>query len=117
MENEKIQRLQAWGCDTQAALERLDGDEALYLECLALFCEDENFHGLAEAIHGDDAQSAFRFAHTLKGVAVNFGILPLLDAVSGVVEPLRNGRIAEAQAAYGEFQVKKQQYDAIILDK
>lgn len=115
MENDKIQLLQAWGCDTAGALERLDGDWELYLECTRLFCADENFAQLAAALGADNAQEAFCCAHTLKGVAVNFGLLPLLDAVSEVVEPLRGGNIAQAKAKYEAFTVKKAQYDAIVL--
>lgn len=115
MENAKIQLLQNWGCDTQSALERLDGDWELYLECLQMFCDDENFAQLSAALDANNTQEAFQCAHTLKGVAINFGILPLLDAISDVVEPLRDGDIAQAQDNYKAFTITKTKYDTIVM--
>lgn len=115
MEHNKIVLLQDWGCDTQGALERLDGDGAFYLECTQLFCKDENFDQLPVALNNGNGQEAFRCAHTLKGVAANFGLLPLLDAISKVVEPLRDENLPLAQAKYAELAVKKAEYDAIVM--
>ena len=43
---EVLEKLRAWGCDLDGALERFLGDEELYKSCLPMVAEDEAFDGL-----------------------------------------------------------------------
>ena len=47
---EVLEKLRAWGCDLDGALERFLGDEELYKSCLPMVAEDEAFDGLKEAL-------------------------------------------------------------------
>ena len=71
---EVLEKLRAWGCDLDGALERFLGDEELYKSCLPMVAEDEAFDGLKEALAEDERKKAFDCAHTLKGVFANMGI-------------------------------------------
>ena len=88
---EVLEKLRAWGCDLDGALERFLGDEELYKSCLPMVAEDESFDGLKEALAEDERKKAFDCAHTLKGVFANMGITPMFDTVEKIVEPLRAG--------------------------
>lgn len=58
---------------------------------LKLFLSDPSFTELKEAFAGNDAQTAFRAAHTLKGVAANLGLNKLSASSSELTEDLRPG--------------------------
>ena len=83
--------LKAWGCDIDGALARFMGDERLYVHCLKLFANDENFVLLEQRL-SEHGSGAFEHAHTLKGVAANMGLTPLYAALCEVVESLRHDR-------------------------
>ena len=51
---EVLEKLRAWGCDLDGALERFLGDEELYISCLPMLAEDEAFDGLKEALAEDE---------------------------------------------------------------
>jgi len=76
--------------DWDRTMERFGYDENLYIECLGMLLEDPNPSLLHTAISSGDLSAAFNAAHTLKGVAANMGLTPLLAAVSAIVEPLRH---------------------------
>lgn len=86
------------GVDTEDALRRFLGNEALLLKFLARFGQDENFPRLREAMARGDEKAAFEAAHTLKGVCGNLSLQELSRQVSGLVEDLRAGRTADAAA-------------------
>lgn len=78
-----------YGGDYEKTIERVAGDEKLYLRLLKLLFADDNLAKLGEAIEGGDYEEAFIAAHTLKGVTGNLGLEPLYLAVCAIVEPLR----------------------------
>lgn len=52
--------------------------------------EDGNFKLLCDSLEARDIPTAFRAAHTLKGVCLNFSLDRLLASASAVTEALRN---------------------------
>ena len=81
------------GIDSHAALERLNGDEALYRRLLGLFCDSQGdfaarFRRLRAA--GDSA-AAKRLAHDLKGVAGTLGAQALVEAAQAVESACAEG--------------------------
>lgn len=66
------------------------------------FAEDETFSLLAAAVKNKDVSSAFRAAHTLKGVAANLGFSALASAASALTEILRGGSFVGASEAFAE---------------
>lgn len=69
-------------------LERLRMEERVK-KYLLLFLEDPSFNELQKAFASKDAETAFRAAHTLKGVAANLGLNKLSLSSSALTEDLR----------------------------
>ena len=89
--NEELKRqIEECGADVDMTVNRFMGNETLYLKFLGKFLDDKNFEGLKETIPAGQYEEAFRYAHTLKGVAVNLGINPVHDLADKIVEALRN---------------------------
>lgn len=102
--------LRAWGCDVDGVQNRFMGNTVLYLRCLSLFSEDENFELLHTAVAQNRLQDAFEAAHALKGVAANLGLRPLLPYLEATMERLRtatNKTQAEAACAVLDKQAEK----------
>lgn len=87
--NDFITRLTKYGADVPSALERFLDDAELYESCTATFMQDASFAALGQAIASANYEAAFEAAHTLKGVAANLSLTPLLRAISELVEALR----------------------------
>lgn len=98
MDEMKRQLLLAEGIDVDEAMERFMGNEALMMKFLLRFSQDENFAKLKQAMVQEDVQAAFEAAHTLKGVAGNLSMKTFFHQVSDIVEELRSGNLAEAEA-------------------
>lgn len=98
-----LKRMEDYGADMTGAMERFMDDEELYGKCLELFVADKNFETLGEELRQEDFQKAFNAAHTLKGVAANLGLTPMLTALTEIVEPLRGGNGGEFSAQYEEI--------------
>ena len=80
---------------------RLGGADATR-RFLRLFSLDDSFPQLSEALGRGDVQTAFRAAHTLKGVAANLGLERLRALASDMTECLRRGELSGAQARLAE---------------
>ena len=70
-------------------LKRL-GSEELVNRLAERFLSDDSFSLLEKAFDEGDGESAFRAAHTLKGVAKNLGFSDLGESASVLTEVLRN---------------------------
>ncbi len=90
--------LEEAGVAVQETLERFMGDQEMLLSFLRAFPSDENMPALRQALDAQDAQTAFRAAHTLKGVTGNLGFTALYQWASQVTEALRGGDLVRAQA-------------------
>ena len=66
--------------------------EALVHRFALKFLQDDSFPNLKKALEAQDAPTAFRAAHTLKGVAQNLGFDALYRASSALTEHLRGGQ-------------------------
>lgn len=81
--------LAAYGVDWQTVGERFGGDAGFYLKCVRMFTRDGSYDLLEKSLDGGDMDTAFRAAHTIKGMAANMGFTGVLDAACAIVEPLR----------------------------
>lgn len=87
------------GSSYKDVADRLGNDDFI-LHFVLKFKEDENFNLLKAALKNGDADTAFRAAHTLKGVAANLGFTALYNAATPITEALRNGDIALAKELF-----------------
>lgn len=86
----KLDKLRSMGVDIDDAMERLMGNEQLYIKLVGTLLNDENFDMLYDALKDNDAKKAFHCAHTIKGITANMGFTPLYDLSVKIVEPLRS---------------------------
>ncbi len=114
MANEKIEKLHAWGADTEMALNRFMEDEELYIECLEMIVGDKHFDALADAMASKKYKEAFEHAHCLKDVSGNLGLTPLFDAMCEVVEPLRKDHFENIEEKYKAMLEKYEEYLQIM---
>ena len=82
------------GEDYDGALDRLVTAERVE-KFFKRLSQDQNFSLLCEAIEEENAEAAFRAAHSLKGLAMFLGLEKLGGAASALTESLRNGEIAQ----------------------
>lgn len=116
MNTDVINRLFMWGCDTDAALERVLGDEELYLKFILQYCGNEDIDKLDNYILNKDAEGGFTLAHTLKGVYGNLGLTPVFDIICEIVEMLRNGMQEGVEDKMLELHDAKAELDEIMSE-
>ena len=80
----------AMGGDYQDVLRRFRS-EALLEKLSVKFLEDTTYQTLRSALEAENAQEAFRAAHTLKGISQNLGFTQLYQASCVLTEALRGG--------------------------
>lgn len=64
--------------------------DQMILRLIGMLLKDPSHVELCSALEQHDYETAFRGAHTLKGVALNLGLTPLADKASALTEVLRN---------------------------
>jgi len=88
------------GINYDTGVNRFAGNAEMFEKFLVKFPADPTFPDLKSSIAGDDAEQAFRLAHTLKGVTGNLSMDELLKNLNPVVEALRGGDIASARELF-----------------
>ena len=97
-------KLEDMGAEIEDTLERLMGDEELYLEYLLKFPMNENIIELRKAVDAGDCEQAMKEVHTLKGVALNLGLLPLVDVCMDMLLDFRADKNEAAMAQIDEVE-------------
>jgi len=87
------------GIDSEAALQRLGGNQKLYRQLLLKFRDNQAdaATNIASALEADDYNTAERLAHTLKGISASLGARHLQELAAGL-----ETSIAENEAQLGE---------------
>ncbi|MDE6731387.1 MAG: Hpt domain-containing protein [Oscillospiraceae bacterium] len=78
------------GADFDAAVARMCNKEAMLLKFALKFPADPTYPALVEAYEGGDIPTAFRMAHTLKGLCLNLGLDKLRESSAALTEALRD---------------------------
>ena len=81
--------LEEMGMDVDNTVKRFMGNETLYLKFLNKFQADQSVASIQQYIAEQNAEEAFKSAHTLKGVAANLGLDPIAQHASDIVELFR----------------------------
>lgn len=84
----------AIGADYTTVLNRMGGMEKMVDKFVKKFPNDTAATQLFEAYAAEDYETAFRMAHTLKGVCLNLGFEKLQQLASDLTEALR-GQVAD----------------------
>lgn len=77
------------GSDYKAALLRMGNSEKMLGRFVRKFTNDKTMSGLTAAFESGDYATAFREAHTLKGLCANLGLDKLQQSSSELTEALR----------------------------
>lgn len=85
-----IEQLKAFGCNVEEGLARCMNNEAFYIMLVNKFIASTDLSKLENALKDNDLETAFKEAHSLKGVCGNLSLTPLYNIVCEMVEPLRN---------------------------
>ena len=83
------------GGDYTEAKARFQSDERI-ARFLKMFPGDDSMQNLSAAVAANDAPTAFRAVHTLKGVALNLGFGALAAVSSEMTEALRGSAVMPA---------------------
>ena len=86
--------------------------ESFVLHFVKKYPANPSFDELCEAVGRSDWETAFRAAHTLKGVTGNLSMTRLYTLLVGLTDALRGeGDMAAARAQYPAV---KEAYDAVV---
>lgn len=91
MDDMLLEQLEDMGAEAEKTVKRLMGDRALYIQYLMRLPEDPNLPALKSAVEKRDSAAAMHAVHTLKGVALNLGLLPLSDVCMDMLLDFREG--------------------------
>ena len=91
------------GLDFDAVLSRLI-NERLVQKFALKFLDDPSFQNLKDALDSKDVETAFRAAHTLKGVCLNLGFDNLYPSSKDLTELLRPGSMDGYEDLFAEVE-------------
>ena len=84
-----VEQLKDFGCNVEEGLGRCMNNESFYLMLVNKFIATTDLSKLDNALKENDLETAFKEAHSLKGVCGNLSLTPLFNVASEMVEPLR----------------------------
>lgn len=93
------------GGDSAAARGRF-GSDALLEKFILKFGADKSFEELEQALAAGDGETAFRAAHTLKGVCLNLGFGNLYEAVAPLTERLRGRKCDGCEVLFAKVKTE-----------
>lgn len=102
--NSVIDKLVSYGIKQQEVMERFGNDEDFYIKCFKAFMEDTTFDKLMDSFEKADYIMVFDYAHTLKGVAGNLGLISFYNILCDFVESLRNKEYTDLTNQYKKIQ-------------
>ncbi len=97
------------GSDYGSILKRF-GSESMVRRFALKFLKDGSFTELKKALADGDGETAFRAAHTLKGVCLNLGFDRLYEVSAELTETLRGHETAGSEALFAKVE---EQYAAL----
>ena len=115
-DKELLDRLEDMGAEVEDTLDRLMGDTEMYLQYLKKLPQDKNMEELRAAVEARDKDAAMKAVHTLKGVALNLGLLPLVDVCMDMLMDFREDHPEEAFAQFPEVEKTFQEWIAAIQE-
>lgn len=104
------------GADWQDVLQRFGGNEAIVKKFAIKFLEDPGFSDLKDALAERDLESAFRAAHTLKGVCLNLGLSNLYGPTHDITEVLRAGSFDGTEELLAAMEVQYQKIVGLVTE-
>ncbi|WP_251178853.1 Hpt domain-containing protein [Adlercreutzia agrestimuris] len=94
----------------EEAMDRFGGNKELYMRLASKFADDPHHARLKEALADSDIETAYRAAHSLKGVAGNLSFTDLYTVATRVSDALHSADVATALQNMDELDSA---YDAV----
>ncbi|MCI8469169.1 MAG: Hpt domain-containing protein [Eggerthellaceae bacterium] len=91
------EKLAPYGIDYVDAMERFEGNAALYERLALKYLNDDHFAGLVAALDVKDFDDAYSQAHSLKGVAGNLSLRNLYEVATLESDALHQGEYEAAE--------------------
>jgi len=99
-----IDELKGLGANVDEALDRVMGDEDLYVMMLGMFLSSVAENPISpEDFNAGDLEDLTKRVHTLKGVTGNLGLTPLFNSYTESLGLLRSGDGKAAKAVYDKL--------------
>lgn len=98
---------ESMGSDFEGVLSRM-GSEAMVKRFALKFPDDPSYGNLVKAVEEQNAEEAFRAAHTLKGICLNLGLDRLYKVSACLTEKLRGRSFDGYEEAYEKVQQEYQ---------
>lgn len=95
------------GASYDDVLQRM-GSDALVERFTRSFLSDGSYQMIADGIEAKDAETAFRGAHTLKGVCLNLGFQKLYEVSAELTEALRDRELKGYEEQFTSVQKQYQ---------
>lgn len=90
------------------------GSPSLISKYLNIFAKDGSYIALQKSISEKDYTTAFRYAHTLKGICLNLELKPLTEAAVILSDSLRQFNPQNESAIIEQFNILTDIYQSII---
>ncbi len=103
----------AFGGDYEDVLGRMM-TERLVTKFVLKFPNDKSYELLCSSLEGEDYETAFRAAHTLKGVCQNLSITRLFESSNNLTESLREHHVPSKTELNEMLEKVKQDYDLTV---
>lgn len=91
------------GIDTDSAVKRFMGNEALYAKMLKKFLEEPTYENLVRAVSEGNGKAALEASHTLKGICGNLAMDKLYELFTQQVVLMRADKWDEAYGMMAEI--------------
>jgi HPt (histidine-containing phosphotransfer) domain-containing protein len=104
--------------DLAAALDRFDGDQALFLTLAGLFVErsEQALNTLQVALAARDLPLLIKGAHTLKGSAMEFCARPAVAAAAQLEESARRAALQDIPAIVEQTRAEVERLTASLVE-
>ena len=98
-----VEQLKALGCNTSEGLQRCMNNESFYLMLVNKFIATTDLSKLEDALNNGDLDTAFKEAHSIKGVCGNLSLTPMFNVLVEMVEPLRTKVVMDYSPLFNEL--------------
>lgn len=93
--NPILEQLEDMGAEVKETIKRLMGEEDDYIQYLKFFFRENQLAVLQVAAKEGNTKVIEQEAHTLKGVTLNLGLLPIADPCIEILSLYREGKLEE----------------------
>lgn len=96
-----IERLRQAGVDTDSAINRFMGNEALFLKFMRRLPDTLKIAEMKQTLEEENGEDFYSYVHDLKGVAGNLGLSDIFDAAQATLVEYRSTQLRNKKKMVG----------------